>query len=250
MHHFDNVDRHDPAAPSVADSSRDRGYFQCHVRAQFSPKWVRYDSQFVYSQLRYIDRILDLGSLNDKPVLEIGSGMGRLALLLRERGFLRYTGLEVDADAAAFAREHFSSDGYQFVHGALEEFASGENVGQYSGIFCFETLEHLSAPLECVGKIHTLLSRNGVFVGTTPYPFRRNIDSDETHVSVLHPLNWKRLFEQTGFSVVALKPMTFVPYLWRLHRRLNRRLNLIMPVFVPMLPLVSTALIVARKHED
>lgn len=77
-------------------------YFKKQVGAQFNLDWVRKDSDFVYNQLRYVKKIVPFDSDLDAPVLEVGSGMGRLALLLYEAGFSDYTGLEIDSEAKNF----------------------------------------------------------------------------------------------------------------------------------------------------
>ena len=77
-------------------------YFKKQVGAQFNLDWVRKDSDFVYNQLRYVKKIVPFDSDLDAPVLEVGSGMGRLALLLYEAGFSDYTGLEIDSEDKKF----------------------------------------------------------------------------------------------------------------------------------------------------
>jgi 16S rRNA A1518/A1519 N6-dimethyltransferase RsmA/KsgA/DIM1 with predicted DNA glycosylase/AP lyase activity len=79
-------------------------YFKKQVGAQFNLDWVRKDSDFVYNQLRHVKKIVPFDSDLDAPVLEIGSGMGRLALLLYEAGFSDYTGLEIDPKAQKFSQ--------------------------------------------------------------------------------------------------------------------------------------------------
>ena len=91
--------------------------------------------------------------------------------------------------------------------------------------------------------IPSLIKGEGLFIGNTPYPFKKNIVSDETHLFVLHPINWKRLFEKCGFEHVNLSAMTFLPYLLRI----NKKWNFIIPFYIPGMKLVSTSLIIARK---
>ena len=110
-------------------------------------------------------------------------------------------------------------------------------------IVALEVLEHIENPSAVIEKIATLLKPGGVFCGTTPYPFRKNIVSDQTHISVLHPENWRRLFSSAKFKAVSISPMSFFPFLWRIHPRLNIRL----PFYLSTKTVVSTCLIVARK---
>ena len=217
-------------------------YFKNHFGAQFNLDWVRKDSDFVYNQLRHIRRKVPFDSDLNVPVLEIGSGMGRLALLLNEAGFSDYTGLEIDSEALKFS-QNLGLESFKFINQEIKYFAKQNSEKRFSIVFCFETLEHLELPLQDLMAIHSLTKEGGLFIGTTPYPFKKNIVSDETHLFVLHPINWKRLFEKCGFEDVIVTAMTFLPYMWRI----NKKWNFIIPFYIPGMKLVSTSLIIARK---
>jgi len=217
-------------------------YFKNHVGAQFNLDWVRKDSDFVYNQLRHIRRKVPFDSDLNVPVLEIGSGMGRLALLLNEAGFSDYTGLEINSEALKFS-QNLGLESFKFINQEIKYFAKQNSEKRFSIVFCFETLEHLELPIQDLMAIHSLTKEGGLFIGTTPYPFKKNIVSDETHLFVLHPINWKRLFEKCGFEDVIVTAMTFLPYMWRI----NKKWNFIIPFYIPGMKLFSTSLIIARK---
>ena len=162
------------------------------------------------------------------PVLEIGSGMGRLALLLYEAGFSDYTGLEVDPEAQKFS-QNLGFKSFNFINQEIKDFAKKNSEQRFSSVFCFETLEHLEQPIQDLMAISSLIKEGGLFIGSTPYPFKKNIVSDETHLFVLHPINWKRLFEKCGFEHVIVSAMTFLPYLWRI----NKKWNFIILFYIP-----------------
>ena len=217
-------------------------YFKNHVGSQFNLDWVRKDSDFVYNQLRHIRRKVPFDSDLNVPVLEIGSGMGRLALLLNEAGFSDYTGLEINSEALKFS-QNLGLESFKFINQEIKYFAKQNSEKRFSIVFCFETLEHLELPIQDLMAIHSLTKEGGLFIGTTPYPFKKNIVSDETHLFVLHPINWKRLFEKCGFEDVIVTAMTFLPYMWRI----NKKWNFIIPFYIPGMKLFSTSLIIARK---
>ena len=77
-------------------------YFKNQVGAKFNLDWVRKDSDFIYNQLRHVRKIVTFDTDLNAPVLEIGLGMGRLALLLYETGFSDYTGFKIDSEAKKF----------------------------------------------------------------------------------------------------------------------------------------------------
>ena len=219
-------------------------YFKKQVGAQFNLDWVRKDSDFIYNQLRHVRKIVPFDTDLNAPVLEIGSGMGRLALLLYETGFSDYTGLEIDPEAQKFS-QNLGFKSFNFINQEIKDFAKKNSEQRFSSVFCFETLEHLEQPIQDLMAISSLIKDGGLFIGSTPYPFKKNIVSDETHLFVLHPINWKRLFEKCGFEYVIISAMTFLPYLWRI----NKKLNFIIPFYIPGMKLVSTSLIIARKKK-
>ncbi len=95
-------------------------YFKKQVGAQFNLDWVRKDSDFVYNQLRYVKKIVPFDSDLDAPVLEVGSGMGRLALLLYEAGFRDYTELEIDPEAQKFS-QNLGFKSFNFINQEIKD---------------------------------------------------------------------------------------------------------------------------------
>ena len=94
-----------------------------------------------------------------------------------------------------------------------------------------------------IEKISDLLEDGGIFIGTSPYPYKKNVLADETHNFVLHPENWKRLFLDNGFKSVETFPMSFLPSLWRI----NKNFNIKLPLYLPFKYFISTCLIIAKK---
>ena len=97
-------------------------YFKNHVGGQFNLDWVRKDSDFIYNQLRHVRKIVPFDTDLNAPVLEIGSGMGRLALLLNEAGFSNYTGLEIDSEAQKFS-QNLGFQSFNFINQEIKDFA-------------------------------------------------------------------------------------------------------------------------------
>ncbi len=208
-------------------------YFKDHYQSTFDEKWIMEYKDWFYSQYNFIEsKIKFIGK-----ILEIGSGLGRFYNLLPEEQKKNYIGLELDEDAASFANSYFKTN--IFLNESLEEFKSTQ---LFDRIYAFEVLEHLDNPLLGIEKIYTLLNDYGVFVGTSPYPYIKSLQ-DSTHMFVLHPENWKKLFLKSGFKRVEIIPMSFIPFLWRINKNLNIRL----PFYIPFKNVVSTCLIVAKK---
>ena len=53
-----------------------------------------------------------------------------------------------------------------------------------------------------------LIKEGRLFIGTKPYPFKMNDFFCQTHLPVLHHLNWERLFEKCEFENVKVSAKT------------------------------------------
>lgn len=185
-----------------------QNYFKEHYKFDYSVQGTNLQMNFLYSQLQYSLRKINK-PLTDQKVLEVGSGLGALAKLILQHNVSKYIGLELDKDIVDFCNQNISNN---FTNLSLKDYISSCE-DKFDFIFAFEVLEHFENPLEEIKNINHLLTDKGIFIGTSPYPFKKNILADETHLYVLHPLNWKRLFEMLGFSDVKLYPMTSLPYI-------------------------------------
>ena len=212
-------------------------YFKRQYKSTFTTSDINKSRKWLFSQWKQIERYI--GSKKDLDILEIGSGIGSFYSLVSEKNVnLKYIGLELDKDAVKFANKYFNRE--IFFQRSIEDFVSKKN---FSHVFAFEVLEHVDSPKIVIKKILNLLSDNGVFIGTSPYPFVKNIYADSTHNFVLHPKNWEKLFIDSGFRSVKVLPMSFFPYLWRIHKLLNP----LIPIYIPFKYFISTTLIIAKK---
>jgi SAM-dependent methyltransferase len=210
------------------------GYFKGKSRLTFSEEdFIEY-KRWSYTLIRLLRSKVQM--TYGQKVLELGSGLGQFYSVLPAG--VQYTGLELDPDAARFANEYFNAD--CFLNISLEELSEDN---KYDIVFAFEVLEHLHNPLEGIVKIWRLLGDGGTFCGTSPYPYRWNVLADKTHMYVLHPVNWGMLFRAAGFSKVDINPISIIPALWRI----DKRLNPLIPFYVPIKHFVSTSLIVASR---
>ncbi len=209
-------------------------YFKDHYDASFSAVDVEREKKWFACQWRYINSKYKIRP--QKKILEIGSGLGGIYKFLEDKSI--YLGIERDPAAVEFTNRFFKTN--RFLNYSLESFYTPK---KFDLVFAIEVLEHFDDPKTNIKKIHRLLSPEGVFIGTSPYPFRKNVFADKTHNFVLHPENWRRLFLEAGFKKVELYPMSFVPYFWRL----NQRWNLVIPFYLPFKNLIATCLIIARK---
>jgi SAM-dependent methyltransferase len=211
-------------------------YFRSHYGSSFSERDVVDYQRWFATQWRIIQRKAPLGRA--VRILEIGSGTGGFFSILSRGASIDYTGIELDPEACDFANDHFGTTVFQNI--SLLDIPNSE---KYDFIYAFEVLEHLDNPSEAVEKIYALLNPGGIFCGTTPFPFKKNVLADDTHLSVLHPANWLRLFQMANFEATRAYAFSFAPLLWRLSPRLNFRI----PFYIPISRTISTCLIISWK---
>lgn len=218
-------------------SLRYKDYYKNHYKSSFTEADISEWLKWFYTQWRFINKKIKLKK--NMRILEIGPGFGGFYKVLQEQlGEPDYLGLDLDPDIVKFTNDYFNTKSFRYQ--SVEDLKDKE---RFDMVVAFEVLEHVDNPGEVVNKVFALLKPKGVFCATTPYPFKRNIVSDATHISVLHPENWNRLFAMAGFKRVESYPMSFAPFFWRLAKRINIRI----PYYLPIKGFVSTNLIIARK---
>lgn len=222
------------------DNNIYKNYFKNHYGAMFFINDTQTQIKFLYNQLKFCNKIVNLNRFKHKDILEIGSGLGAIAKLLIDSGFENYQGIEMDNEVVSFTNRKIKNC---FTNESLEDFAKKKLVKKYSLIIAFEVLEHLKDPMECIKIIKNLLSDDGVFIGTSPFPYKKNVFADETHRYVLHPENWRNLFLSNKYKKVTIYPMSFLPLIWRINKHLNFRI----PFYIPFKYFISTTLIIAYK---
>lgn len=211
-------------------------YFKNHYKLSYNAKTLATYRKWFYRQWKEILKHVEIKKNQD--VLEIGSGIGTLYSFLKDMGVTKYKGLELDRDAVRFSNRYYT--GKLFYNKRFEKFEIQQFLDY---VFAFEVLEHLDDPDREIEKVYKILKKNGYFIGTSPYPFAKNIYADETHKYVLHPAGWKEMFEKHMFSKVDTYPMSFFPFVWRI----SGRLNFLIPVYLPFKNIISTTLIIAQK---
>lgn len=208
-------------------------YFKVHYNITFSEDDILNYSKWFNSQFNFIKRYIK--DIDNATILEIWSWFWWFYKFIENKW--DYTWLEIDRDVCQFSNNRFWN---KFLNVSIEDFQTKK---KYDYIFAFEVLEHLNDPIWVIKKINNLLKDWWIFIWTSPYPFKKNILADDTHLFVLHPLNWKRLFIKNWFNEVKTYPMSFLPFL----RRINKYFNLILNTYIPINWFISTTLIFSKK---
>lgn len=157
-------------------------------------------------RVNYIQERIKQNACNTNTVLEVGSGNGELAQVLREKKvfdkiilvepqplLLNIERCEVINTVLANAPTHISE--------------------KVDVILAFEVLEHINDPKTFIKEVHNLLNTDGLFILSTP-----NIDSLEIqllkeksptimfdHVRLFGPRSIKRLFSEEAWEIVDLQ---------------------------------------------
>ncbi len=180
--------------------------------------------------LAYIKKNQQFEFKNTK-VLEIGCGIGAFVSLLYEEGSMP-VGTDISRKILEKAKKISPHIDF-FFYNIMETFSYKET---YDFVVAFEVLEHVPDVGIAVKNIFKRLKRGGYFIGSTPYPYAKNM-TDPTHVNVHLPFFWKTLFMTEGFLNVKTFPLSVPPILW----------GMMIPRYVPWQGFVSTTLIIAKK---
>lgn len=153
-------------------------------------------------------------------VLEIGCGSGATgALALGEGRCGRYVGVELDARAAAEARSILSS----VIVGDVEALEFDWPAASFDAVIFSEVLEHLVHPDVVVAKLARFVRPGGLLLASSPNIAQWRVIKelacgrfrladrgvfDRTHVRWFTPETFAELFEDAGFRVDEIGPVT------------------------------------------
>jgi SAM-dependent methyltransferase len=144
-------------------------------------------------------------------VLDIACGTGYGTRMLREAGAVSVSGVDISADAIAYALEHYGGPGVHFIQADLCHYGV-EHAADL--ICCFETIEHIQNPTAALQSLRRMLASSGVLVISSPNrpvhaPQIRSLQErppSAFHVCEFTPSELRALLAETGFSV---RPATF-----------------------------------------
>jgi SAM-dependent methyltransferase len=178
------------------------------------------------------------------PIIDLGSGLGWLALSAREQGFA-----PVSLDISEFSAQRLRRE-----HSLPVIVGSASRVpvrpASIAAVVALDVLEHVDDPRVALGEIRTALRPDGLIVISVPntdgYGARSKRgtgtwfgDRDATHTALWSPNEWVRALVDSGFMVErkGSDPLWDVPYpirvpepvqraiLLPLHRVLSRALG-------------------------
>jgi len=179
--------------------------------------------KYLYPALRKM-----LGPYKDSRILDIGCGNGAIACRLIDDGFNVY-GLDASQTGISIASK--KHPGKFFVQNVEEKVLPKELLNKnFNVVISTEVIEHLYDPRAYVDMVKSCLSRDGVFIVSTPYHgYLKNCalaltNKLDSHFTVLwdggHIKFWSRrtlttLLGEFGFAVDEFKGVGRFPFLWK-----------------------------------
>ncbi len=142
----------------------------------------------------------------NKKVLEIGSSYGGFINNLNKDGFGNVTCSDMNKSILSDKIKN------RFIF--LDITDINRIKEKFDVIFAFEVLEHIAEDKKIVKNIFHLLSENGLFIFTVPYPRNHNL-YDPYHINMQYPNYWTNLFNKQGFNLLKLEEVTFLPFIWK-----------------------------------
>ncbi len=153
-------------------------------------------------------------------ILEIGCGTGATGALALKRGRAgRYVGVELFEGAAKAAREVLSD----VVVGDVEQLEFDWQPAAFDALIMSEVLEHLREPWAVLHKLARFVRPGGLVLASSPnvahwrvvrelvqgrFPLADKGVFDRTHMRWFTPDSFVAMFNEAGFAVDRMRPVT------------------------------------------
>lgn len=171
------------------------------------------------------DFISELEDNPDAKILEIGcsnGNTGALALSMNKCG--SYIGIEMHEAAALNAREKIS----QVIIGDIERIDLPFEDASFDVLILSEVLEHLVDPWKVLRQLHRFMKPGSLVFASSPNVSHYRIIlmllkgewnltddgiMDRTHLRWFTPKTFAKMFEDSGYKVLKLEPLS--PFRWQ-----------------------------------
>src|SRR5882762_9732269 len=151
--------------------------------------------------------LADPGAPRSGVLLDIGCGTGNFLAAARDAGY-RVTGIELDRNAASFARERLHLE--RVFPLTIAEFAEQHAEERFDVVTFFEVLEHQAAPVEFLRKVKACVRPGGVIALSVPNRERWMTGPDVLDYPPNHFLRWnaaalRKFLSAQGFDVLSIR---------------------------------------------
>ncbi len=127
----------------------------------------------------------EIYSFRNKKVLEVGSSYGGFINNLNKAGFSDVTASDMNRNLLSKEIKN------KFIHMDITDI--NKQKERYDVIFAFDVLEHIPESEKVAENIFSLLSKNGLFIFSVPYPKKLNL-FNQYHINMQYPNYWTNLF--------------------------------------------------------
>src|SRR6266403_2145650 len=140
-------------------------------------------------------------------LLDVGCGTGNFLAAARDAGY-RVTGIELDRNAARFAKERLGLQ--EVLPLTISEFAAQNPGEKFDLVTFFEVLEHQAAPAEFLRSVKSSLKPRGSIALSVPNRERWLTGPDVLDYPPNHFLRWnaaalKHFLRAQGFEVLTIR---------------------------------------------
>jgi SAM-dependent methyltransferase len=144
-------------------------------------------------RLDFLIEDLNLNQLTNQKIADIGCGLGFIYNRLNPDIQKNYYGFDgADIDNPIFNYEKVDLDNFKI-----------DKQNFFDTVLCFETLEHLSNPYNCLLEIKNILKQNGLLYLSIPH---ENTTHNTIYPTLLYPKeNFNIFLKQLAFEIIDIR---------------------------------------------
>lgn len=144
-------------------------------------------------RLDFLIEDLKLNDLKDKKIADVGCGLGFIYNRLH---------LDVQKNYYGFDGADFYNTPFNYQKVDLDNFKT-DKYNFFDAVFCFETLEHLTNPYNCLLEIKNILKKENLLYLSIPHP---RTEHNTIYPGLIYPVeNFIKFLEQMAFEMVEYK---------------------------------------------
>ena len=166
------------------------------------PDYLRWKELKALRDFEWLERNVNLNSLPNRKILDIGCAEGSLLKLFRERKW-DATGVEPTVSYAQFGRTEY---GLNIINGFLNE--AGFSEPEFDLISFLNVLEHSDEPLKFLKSVNRIVRDNGYVYVEVPNIYRPKEDFEEfigsQHLTLFSPSTLALMLAKTGFEPINI----------------------------------------------
>lgn len=136
------------------------------------------------------------GYVRDVRVVDCACGTGYGSEILADGGARSVSGVDIDAAAIDFAREHHARENITYCVGDAFTFQPGEPPDVWVTL---ETVEHLPDPERYLRAVRERLAPGGILIASVPTTV--STDGNPFHLHDFSRASWRRLVSRCGFVI-------------------------------------------------